>query len=197
MNNMKRIGSYLAVVLISLSMTSVAVAATQENPKFVLTKNIDETFSFRLMDLADPDLAWVLELVPEEWLEDPAIDPEALITVNLDGKVHVNALINEGAESTWAKVHLVWHGIIGVQIEGMPQMVLDLKNAQLLVEGYLPNGDLETMDMKVNFHINGVLTGDEVVEIDIGTHLLMQIQGGEITQFKIWVPELFCLAESS
>lgn len=188
--------SCLAVVLVSLAMTSATAAAANENPKLVLNQEVDETFSFQLIELADPDMAWVLELIPEEWLESADLDPETVVTVDLDGRVHVNAMVKEYGELVRMKVHMAWHGSIGISVEGMPEMRLDLKNAQLMVEGSLPADDPETYDFKVNFHVNGVLTGNEMVDMDVSTHLLLQMQDGEITHLKIWMPELFCLAES-
>ncbi len=175
---------------------TAAAAASNENSKLVLNREVDETFSFKLIELADPDLAWVLELVPEEWLENADLGPETVVTVDLDGKVHVNAFCKEQGDLVRVKVHMAWHGSIGIAVEGMPEVRLDLKNAQLMVEGYLPADDPEAIDLKVNFHVNGVLTSNEMVELDLGTHLLLKVQDGEIAQLKIWMPEIFSLAES-
>lgn len=196
MNHLNTYASCLAAVLVSIAMISATVAASNEDPKLVLNQEVDESFSFELIELADPDLAWVMEIVPEEWLENTDLGPETVVTVDLDGRVHANAICKESGDLIWVRVHMAWHGSIGVSVEGMPEMRLDLKNAQLMVEGYLPADDAEAIDLKVNFHVNGVLTGDEMVETDISTHLILQMQDGEITHLKLSMPELFCLAES-
>jgi len=163
----------------------------------IIDHKVNDSFTFTLIDLyEDPDLAWVLELVPESWYANLEIDPESIITVSVDGKVHVNALLKEQADLLRAKVHLAWHGSINIQMEGMPSIVLDLKNAQLMVDGYIPEGDLEATDLKVSFHINGDLSSGEEVGLDIGTHLLLKIDDRHITQLKVWVPDMFCLVQS-
>jgi hypothetical protein len=177
-------------------MVSVAAAAAPESPKLVLDRELNDSFSFTLMELAeDPDLAWVLELIPPERLADLDLDPEVLVTIDLDGRVHVNAFLKESGDAYRAKVHLAWHGNIGLQVEGMPSLNIEVKNAQLMFDGRIA-GDMEATDLKVNFHVNGDLTGGEGAEMDLGTHLLLKIDDGQITQLKVWLPDLVCLAES-
>ncbi|MBI0583983.1 MAG: hypothetical protein ISF22_07125 [Methanomassiliicoccus sp.] len=82
-----------------VAATSTALATSPQNggaSKLVLNERVDADMSFTLEELADPDLMWLIELVPEEWLDD--IDPTAEVRVSLDSKVHVNAMVTERAE---------------------------------------------------------------------------------------------------
>ncbi|MBI0583984.1 MAG: hypothetical protein ISF22_07130 [Methanomassiliicoccus sp.] len=83
-----------------------------------------------------------------------------------------------------------------LSMDGMPELTFDLKNAQLMAEGYLSyDGELPD-EMKMTFHVNGALSTGEDIELNIGTHVLLKVQDGELTQFKVWLPRLACLAQT-
>jgi hypothetical protein len=112
------------------------------------------------------------------------------IQVRFDGKVHVNAFLVQSEEVDRVKVHLAWHGTIELTVADMPTLTFELKNAQLMADAYLPAGNFEALDLKVNFHINGEMAGYGVDEIDLDTHILLDIQDGQLTKLKICLPEL-------
>jgi hypothetical protein len=84
--------------------------------------------------------------------------------------------------------HVAWHGSIALTIGDGPELVFDLKNAQLKVSGSVP-ASMENLDLKVNFHINGQLLVDGTdIALDLSTHVLLKINDGQLTSFKIWLP---------
>ncbi len=175
----------LSMVLAFSAVAAQAEAKDSKTMKIVETRDVDMAFTFTLADLATSDL---VDLVPAEVLY--AIDPETEVTVRLDGKLHVNAMVSEKKDALEVDVHVVWHGSIGLQIGDGPEFLFEFKNAQLKISGSVP-ASIENLDLKVNFHINGQLSVDGTEEgLDLSTHVLLKITDGQIISLKIWLPEL-------
>jgi hypothetical protein len=95
-----------------------------------------------------------------------------------------------GQEANWVKVHVAWHGTIVLSMTDLPAVTLELKNAQLMLEGYIPADDDAIQDLKVNFHINGVTPVGDETDLDISTHVLLDVQDGQLVKIKVWMPEI-------
>lgn len=179
------------VVLLVVAATSVVAASadrTENVSKLNVTKDMDKEVTFTLAELAETDLVKLLEYLPEEVLQD--LDPTDQVTIHLDGKVHINAMMTPGEEVSTFKVHMVWHGDMVVTIADKPSYMLELKNAQLMVQGSIPADGEEVQDLKVNFHINGEMSTGGMADIDVGTHVLLDIEDGKLNKVKVWIPEL-------
>jgi hypothetical protein len=181
----------LMVMILVVAATSVVAASadrTENVSNLNVTKDIDKEITFTLAELAETDLVKLLEYLPEEVLQD--LDPADEVTIYLDGKVHINAMMTPGEEVNTFKVHMVWHGDMVVTVADKPSIMLELKNAQLMVQGSIPVDGEEIQDLKVNFHINGEMSTGGVADIDIGTHVLLDIEDGKLNKVKVWIPDL-------
>jgi hypothetical protein len=194
MRKMTALVSSLMAVIMVVAVASVAVAAADEEEtpasNLIVTKDIDKTVTYPVAELAETDLMKLLELVPEEYLDTLDLEEDDMITVHLDGKVHVNAIMEPGQEANWVKVHVAWHGTIILTMTDMPAVTLELKNAQLMLEGYIPADDDAIQDLKVNFHVNGVTPVGDETDLDISTHVLLDVQDGQLVKIKVWMPEI-------
>lgn len=173
-------------MMLAISAAAAPVGAGEGNElKIVENRDVDITFSFTLEEIASSEL---VALLPPEMLED--VDPSTEVTVHLDGKLHVNAIARETDMGLDLNAHIVWHGSIGLQIGDWPELAFDFKNAQLKLSGLVP-ASVEDVDLKVNFHIKGQLSVGGVEEgLDLSTHIVLKIDDGQLTSFKIWLPEL-------
>jgi hypothetical protein len=194
MRKMTALVSSLMAVIMVVAVASVAVAAADEEgtrtSNLIVTKNIHQTVTCTVAELADTDLMKLVELVPEEYLDSLDLEEDDVITVHLDGKVHVNAIMEPSQEANWVKVHIAWHGTIVLSITDLPAVTLDLKNAQLMLEGYIPADDNAIHDLKANFHVNGVTPVGDKTDMDISTHVLFDVQEGQLVKIKVWMPDI-------
>ena len=175
----------LSMVLAFSAAAAPVEAKDSKAFKMVEERTVDATFSFTLAEIASSEL---VALLPPDVIG--AVDPQTVVTVHLDGKLHVNAMAWEKQDALDINVHVVWHGSIDLQIGSYPELAFEFKNAQLKVSASVPSS-LEDLDLKVNFHINGQLSVGGVEQgLDLSTHVLLKINDGQITSFKIWLPEM-------
>jgi hypothetical protein len=182
----------IIAALVMLSMTLAFSAATgtveakeSKDLKMVEERDIDVTSSFTLQELASSEL---VALLPPDVLG--TIDPQTEVTIHLDGMLHVNALAWEKKDALDIDAHVAWHGSIVLQIGEGPELAFEFKNAQLKVSASVPSSQ-QDLDLKVNFHINGQLSVDGVeAGLDLSTHVLLKLNDGQITSFKLWLPGL-------
>ena len=175
----------ISTVLAFSAAASTAEAKSSKEFNLVDTKDVDQTYSFTLADLANTEL---VALVPQDVLY--SLDPTTEVTVHLDGQLHINAQAWAREDALDINAHVTWDGSIELQITGQPDLVFDFKNAQLKVDASVPP-TMDDLDLKVNFHINGEVSVPGMAEgIDLSTHVLLKIQDGQITSFKLWLPEV-------
>ena len=142
----------------------------------------------------DPELLAALqELIP--------VDISLLSEVRyicIDGLVHVNGKISEQMDLVKVDLHLVWHGAIALCDEDMePIVTLDVKVLQVNLKAWVPaSGEidgLEDIDLGLNLKMNADLIIGSMASgetYDLSAHLLLKLQDGQITKFKVWLPEV-------
>ncbi|MFA5313002.1 MAG: hypothetical protein WC375_06780 [Methanomassiliicoccales archaeon] len=185
-----------AVLLVSFAAAGSANAGINEGCKYVDTIQLEGSVTLEQEDL------WELGMM----LYDMGIElPDDLVeelmeldhvTIGVEGKAHVNLKMTEGQDAMDFKIHAVWHGTILIQTDEYPDIMMDFKNAQLMLHLSV-TGDSEDIDVNANFHTNGVLViGNEEdnIALNLDIHIRIMVQEGEITNLMFVLPEWICEA---
>lgn len=176
-------------LLISFAVAGNVAAANNEKIKYVDTVHVEGGVTVQ-----PEDLAFLLDSgieIPEDILMQLASIDE--ITIHLDGMAHVNLMISEKKGEMDVKLQAFWHGTICIQATDMPDILLDFKNAQLMLHVTMACGSGE-IDINANFHTNADMTigcESESMVLDLDIHVKLLVQDGELKNLKIGVPEWF------
>ncbi|MFA5313032.1 MAG: hypothetical protein WC375_06945 [Methanomassiliicoccales archaeon] len=185
-----------AILLASFAMAGSANAGNNESCKYV--DNVQLQGSVTL----EQDELWELGIMlydmgielPDEVYEE--LMELEYVTITVDGRAHINMKLTEGQDAMDIKLHVVYHGTILIQTNLYPDIMMDFKNAQLMLHVSV-TGDCEDIDLNANFHTNGVLViGDEEenIVLNLDTHIKIVVHDGEIMNLKIALPEWICEA---
>ena len=187
--------------------------------KIVENGDIDETMiisvpsSEELQDLIgslDPE---VQEMIHAWALDNPEIvamvDYIDQVQIVLDGKYHINAHVWERNGCCDANMHFHWKGVIAISFIHMENEMavdaltidMDIKCFQFILhlrDISIGNDQICIDKVMVNTILRGEMTitselGIDClpIELDLWSHLLLKIQDGEMTMFKVWLPSWF------
>lgn len=199
-------GAMCLTTLVLVVMVSISVAATPGNwdggkqtqtygygheNKLVQSKNVDFSTSFTLEELADSPLVEyvplevLIELIPSEILDN--LDPNTTVGLDVDGKLCVVMVEKHRCGATSVCLNAVWQGTIAINISGLPEIVLDIKMAQLQLSAVIPDDAPEALDLKATLHVHGkaIIGGASGEVLDIRHQAVLCIDDGEITKLKI------------
>jgi hypothetical protein len=181
----------------AFALSAPAASAADKVADVVVTEKVDLAF-----DIEKEDLYAVLEMIPLEDLERLAEEHPCLlraieewddevITVALDGMVHVNLKAWEKKGCLDVKLQAFWHGDISISIDGEEVLALEFRNLQIVAHVTVSECSLERVIL--NAHLNAEISSLPLdLEMDLKAHLLLHYVNGEL-HFKIWLPDLLDL----
>ncbi len=181
----------------AFALSAPAASAADKVADVVVTEKVDLAF-----DIEKEDLYAVLEMIPPEDLERLAEEHPCLlraieewddevITVALDGMVHVNLKAWEKKGCLDVKLQAFWHGDISISIDGEEVLALEFRNLQIVAHVTVSECCLERAI--VNAHLNAEISSLPLdLEMDLKAHLLLHYVDGGL-HFKIWLPDLLDL----
>lgn len=181
----------------AFALSAPAASAADKVADVVVTEKVDLAF-----DIEKEDLYAVLEMIPPEDLERLAEEHPCLlraieewddevITVALDGMVHVNLKAWEKKGCLDVKLQAFWHGDISISIDGEEVLALEFRNLQIVAHVTVSECSLERVIL--NAHLNAEISSLPLdLEMDLKAHLLLHYVNGEL-HFKIWLPDLLDL----
>ena len=196
---MKTISRTVLAIVMALAMLgafSLSVPTASAAYKVVdvaITERIDVAF-----DIEREDLDALLEMIPPEDLERLAEEHPCLlglldewddevITVALDGMVHVNLKAWENKGCLDVKLQAFWHGDIMISVDGEEVLALEFKNLQVMAHVDVRDGCPEML--VVNSHVNGEISSIALdFDVDLKAHLLLHYVNGQL-HFKLWLPD--------
>ena len=174
-------------------LSAPTASAANKVADVVITEKIDVAF-----DIERGDLDALLEMIPPEDLERIAEEHPCLlglveewddevITVALDGMVHVNLKTWEKKDSLDVKLQAFWHGDITIFIDGEQVLALEIKNLQIMAHVIIYDGGIGSAI--INAHVNGEISSLPLdFNLDLKAHLLLHYVNGQM-HFKLWLPE--------
>jgi len=177
----------------AFAFSAPTVSAADKVADVVITEKVDIAF-----DIEKEDLYAVLEMIPPEDLERLAEEHPCLlrvieewddevITVALDGMVHLNLKAWDRGDCLDVKLQAFWHGDITISIDGEEVLTLELRNLQIMTHVTVCECDLEKVI--VNAHVNGEIASVPMdFELDLKAHLLLHYVNGQL-HFKLWLPD--------
>ena len=177
----------------AFSLSAPTAAAADKVADVVITEKVDIAF-----DIEKEDLYAVLEMIPPEDLERLAEEHPCLlqaieewddevITVDLDGMVHLNLKAWEKKDGLDMKLQAFWHGDITIYIDGQEVLALEFKNLQIMAHVTVSECDLDKVI--INAHVNGEISSVPMdFEMDLKAHLLLHYVNGQL-HFKLWLPD--------
>lgn len=178
----------------AFSLSAPTASAADKVADFVITEKIDVAF-----DIEREDLDTLLEMIPPEDLERLAEEHPCLlglieewddevITVALDGMVHVNLKAFEKRDRLDVKLQAFWHGDIFISIDGEQVLALEFKNLQIMAHVTISDGCPEMVI--INAHLNGEISSLPLdFDMDLKAHLLLHYVNGQL-HLKLWLPDL-------
>lgn len=183
----------MAVVAFSATATASAcgpsyAAKGGDCNKAVQCKDVNLSVSFTLEQLADTPLVALVDLVPPDIQEVLAtLDPNTTVSLDINGKACYNLVEKSRCGSTAVCLNLVWHGTIVIDISGMPEIVLDIRVAELQASAVIPKDSPEALDLTANLCIIGKATvgGASGEALDISSHVQLCIDDGNVTKLKV------------
>jgi len=177
----------------AFALSAPTVSAADKVADMAITEKVDMAF-----DIEKEDLYAVLEMIPPEDLERLAEEHPCLlrameewddevITVALDGMVHVNLKAWENKGCLDVKLQAFWHGDIMISVDGEEVLALEFKNLQVMAHVDVRDGCPEML--VVNSHVNGEISSIALdFDVDLKAHLLLHYVNGQL-HFKLWLPD--------
>ena len=174
-------------------LSAPTASAANKVADVVITEKIDVAF-----DIERGDLDALLEMIPPEDLERIAEEHPCLlrlveewddevITVALDGMVHVNLKTWEKKDSLDVKLQAFWHGDVTIFIDGEQVLALEIRNLQIMAHVTIYDGCIGKVI--VNAHVNGEISSLPLdFDLNLKAHLLLHYVNGQM-HFKLWLPE--------
>jgi len=176
----------------AFALSAPTVSAADKVADMAITEKVDMAF-----DIEKEDLYAVLEMIPPEDLERLAEEHPCLlrameewddevITVALDGMVHLNLKAWDKNGCLDVKLQAFWYGDITIYIDGEEVLALELRNLQIMAHVTVCECGLEKVI--VNAHVNGEIVSVPMdFEMDLKAHLLLHYGNGQL-HFKLWLP---------
>ena len=140
----------------AFALSAPAASAADKVADVVVTEKVDLAF-----DIEKEDLYAVLEMIPPEDLERLAEEHPCLlraieewddevITVALDGMVHVNLKAWEKKGCLDVKLQAFWHGDISISIDGEEVLALEFRNLQIVAHVTVSECSLDRVFLNAN-----------------------------------------------
>lgn len=177
----------------AFSLSAPTASAADKVVDVVINEKICGEFN-----IEKEDLYAVLEMIPPEDLERLAEEHPCLlqaleewddevITVALDGMVHLNLKAWERKGDLDVKLHAFWHGDITIYVDGEEVLAMEFKNLHIMAHVTVSECDLDKVI--INAHVNGEISSIPMdFETDLKAHLLLHYVNGQL-HFKLWLPD--------
>jgi hypothetical protein len=154
-------------------------------------------------------IAWALENPEQTQRIMALVDFIDEVQIVLDGKYHINAHVWERNGCGDANIHFHWKGSIAISFlhyengEVVDALTIDMDVKCLQFILHLKDICIEDNQICIDkVMVNTILRGEMSItsnleteylplELDLWSHLILKIQDGEVTMFKIWLPSWF------